>query len=252
METTIINFRDLGGLKANKNTIKCNKIFRASAPICKKKSERDFLSSLNLDYIFDFRHPKESAEKAVFVPTGTSLLNIPVFKIKKYECLMLSNKVMFKMIRSDEQTIREFIDTIKSAYSYMPYATHSYSIIFDAMKEGKSFLFHCSAGKDRTGVCALMIESILGRTISECKTQYLLSHQYIKFAIDKSRKQLKLLRVKQNLADIMLTALDVHEEWFDMAVEEMTKNHSCIIDFVKDTYSLTDEDIKTIRANYLE
>ena len=67
-----------------------------------------------------------------------------------------------KLLRS-EDGIRMLTEGVHESYARMPFGNPAYRALFGAIRAGQTpILFHCTAGKDRTGVAAALILKALG------------------------------------------------------------------------------------------
>ena len=56
---------------------------------------------------------------------------------------------------------------------------HFFDVLLENSDEGRSVLFHCSAGKDRTGMGAVYLLTALGVDEATIRRDYLASNKYL-------------------------------------------------------------------------
>lgn len=95
-----------------------------------------------------------------------------------------------------------------------------------ALPEGQSLLFHCSQGKDRTGVAAMLILSALGVDEGTILDDFLLTNEYNAAKIAGERQHLAARGVPEDRMDAYLMAMD------QVSLSTMTN----ALDWLKATY----------------
>ena len=118
--------------------------------------------------------------------------------------------------------------------------------------DGESVIFHCTAGKDRTGFGALLALSALGVPFSTIKKDYLLTNittkDFIDSMIEHARQNGRNENVLQSIRDIQ----SVRAEYLDHAVKVLNDEYGSINDYLRDVMKLSSADIMELRDIYLE
>ena len=155
------NFRDIGGYPTNRhNRVKWRQIFRSGHLALLTKNDHQILNELSIQTICDFRSTEEITRQPNRLPGNTPLqyLHLPIVNktIEPTEAVSRIMKGDTSWFTPDFM-VRAYIDKIDS----FPDTWHH---VFKRLKQQSSrpFLFHCTAGKDRTGVCAALILLSLG------------------------------------------------------------------------------------------
>ena len=74
---------------------------------------------------------------------------------------------------------------LQGMYLQMLQGNRAYQILFQALEAGRTpLLFHCTAGKDRTGVAAMLILLALGTPDEAICTDFALTNHYRRAAIE--------------------------------------------------------------------
>jgi len=151
-----VNFRDLGGYKTKSGkVVKNNVLYRSAALNTLTQNDIEKLTKLNLKYDFDFRGPFEVKSAPDKIPTGTTRISLPAGSENIGDSNYMKN--MGKLMRSDSFLLTFYTDLSPFKARYTP--------LFDSLLTNKSaspILFHCTAGKDRTGIAAALILYALG------------------------------------------------------------------------------------------
>ena len=155
------NFRELGGYEADEGKhVKWGQIWRG-IPTCKLTGEADRakLDALGLRLILDLRSVEEAKKEPDYVPDGARLVQICGL------CAEDGHEIAFAPGDIDRlmASAPEGYDVPRVLYRRMLTGNKAFKELFRALEAGETpILFHCSAGKDRTGVVAMLILLALG------------------------------------------------------------------------------------------
>ena len=155
------NFRELGGYEADEGKhIKWGQIWRG-IPTCKLTGEADRakLDALGLRLILDLRSVEEAKKEPDYVPDGARLVQICGL------CAEDGHEIAFAPGDIDRlmASAPEGYNVPRVLYRRMLTGNKAFKELFRALEAGETpILFHCSAGKDRTGVAAMLILLALG------------------------------------------------------------------------------------------
>ena len=155
------NFRELGGYDGDEGKhVKWGQIWRG-IPTGKLTGEADRtrLDALGLRLILDLRSVEEAKKEPDYVPDGARLVRICGL------CAEDGHEIAFAPGDIDRLTASapEGDDVPRVMYRRMLTGNKAFKELFRALEAGETpILFHCSAGKDRTGVAAMLILLALG------------------------------------------------------------------------------------------
>jgi len=250
---SVSNFRDMGGLEtANGSTIKFGKLYRTSPLIPKNNFDKRFIEDLNLDYIVDFRMPNEIADKKDYVPQGVQYLNLNVLDDPKFQWLALTKEDTKRNLKLDEKGRDKFIQDAVETYSYMPYSKKAWDEFFTLLDSGKTIAYHCTAGKDRTGIAALFIEHSLGRKLEDSIYEYMLSNKYRETFNKKMYFLAKLLGITKPGMEVLVYGLTNHIENINYMLDMLNKEYGSLENFLKEFYDVTEERKELWKSFYLD
>ena len=226
----LTNFRNVSGT---------DKIFR-SATLYKRDltdDEKDYLSSLNLDCIYDLRCRSEAFEKPDFIPDGCNYKRLNTLNAQKYRYVLTdyrSRILAGHMVGPFEYKLKK-----NKWDSYAGIALSDvWSEIFSAMDRGERFVFHCTEGKDRTGFCANIIEHCLGISDDEIMANYLISNE---LRPPKNRQSIRKLGYSQKLVDDIRYAETTHEELLLHAWDTVNENYGSLDQMLLEKFGVTEE-----------
>ena len=166
----IINFRDLGGYRAKNNrTVAWRRLFRSGYlhPMTARDSLR-LKEEFKLTSVIDLRRKKDdhqTKEKNLLDNAGIMYFNTPFISFSKEEQQLnfsqMGEAYLFRISH------KEYGKSIISALE----------IIADSANH--PLLFHCGAGKDRSGLVAAFTLSVLGVTEDDIIADYILSARHM-------------------------------------------------------------------------
>ncbi|MFD0896802.1 tyrosine-protein phosphatase [Loigolactobacillus binensis] len=244
-----INFRELGGYPTTDGRqVKWQKILRAGGLDELTPSDIAALGNYGLRYDVDLRSEHEMTSFPDRLPAATKLIPAPVYPFTKRDALSGLN------IQLKDQHWAMFSQVYQQMVAD-PHPQQAWRAIFQAMlaATGKqeSVVFHCAAGKDRTGVGAMLVLSALGVTPETIKRDYLLTNQIFGAGDRQSLQQVVAQNESEDLSNRMNQTLSVEDANFD-AVFATLQALGGIERYLIDQLGLTTADIATLRTNYLE
>lgn len=172
----VTNFRTIGNIKnVDGRILKEGKFYRsAHLHKLKKRSFKTF-ENLGIKEIIDLRNSKEISQRPDVIPQNVDLKNYSAFEdegdqLDQAKKLVLKGKV--KGTDADQRML-DF---------YKTYATENpeiiKKIIHEILDSEDPVLYHCTAGKDRTGIITALILTILKFDTDTINNDYLLSNNY--------------------------------------------------------------------------
>lgn len=248
-----LNFRDLGGLKtADGRQIKCKKLFRCAPLHPKTEEDRRFIENLNLDAVIDLRTEAEAKEIPDVLPDGVQYVSASVFNTPDALAIVPTKDTFFRLLRANNAEIARYKQNIYQSYKIMTRANYAYEEIFKRMDKGETIAFHCTAGKDRTGFGAFLVEYSLGRTLDDCRAEYLKSNEYRKPEIDYVKQRCKFAPIRKSLKEFFLFGAQTFDELFDTALDEIALRHPTVDDYLEAVFAITADRRALWQKLYLE
>ena len=169
------NMRDLGGYPAVGGlSTSWNRLYRSCSLSTLTDNDRDTLDSLGIKTVVDLRSRTEAAAEKDRLPENVLYFNIP---IQDFE------------VKIDGSAVTAFEHSLCESYELMLKETgalfcDALGAIISGLDRG-AVLFHCKAGKDRTGVMAAVILKLLGVGEDDIIADYQVSGTYNRNGVNK-------------------------------------------------------------------
>ena len=117
---------------------------------------------------------------------------------------------------------------------------------------GKTVLWHCKHGKDRTGNAAMLLMTVLGVDKKTIIDDYMLTNVFLEESRqDLYNKALKITGDEATSKDIALLR-GVSRDWIDQSYKTIENYYGSVDNFLHSKIGLTDEDYRKIQNAYLE
>lgn len=253
------NFRDLGGLvTADGKTIKYGRLYRSgklsALPDCTVKAIR----AANITTIVDLRIPAERGDHPDTFIDGIEYVILPVLctpaEIAECERTMrLTMKKESYRLGKDISNMEEYmLQTYRSiVFNYEPKQALKKFLRLVIEEEG-GILWHCSSGKDRAGICSMLIEALLGADEDIIMEDYLASRKFLRKTYSLNRLALIFAPISLKFKRILYGYMKVKPKYLKTIVDEMKLRYGSIEGYCKTELDVTDEDIALLKEKYLE
>ena len=251
------NIRDIGGMSIKSGSlIKSGCFFRSGQLADISQNDSDKLKNM-VDTIIDFRSDKERQEKQDVIPEGVSYIHLPI--VDSLTAGVTRDK------ESDKNIIEKLAVKPEEAKKYMclmyrgfteESAVSHYAEFIRLLKdaEDKSFLWHCTAGKDRAGIGSAIIEEILGCSREDVIADYMSTNEYIAPDIQFLTRFVKnKIGIQDNIVDDALRYLfGAEEEYIEAFYAAVDEKYGDFDRFIHEGLKLSDADIELMKSKYTE
>ena len=165
-----VNFRDLGGYRNSQGqTVRWRRLFRSDALQDMTPSDAVYaMEELGIRLVVDLRNPDEAERdgRGPLPGLGATYTHHPLLLERGFPPF----------------TGGDVVERLSSTYQWLihnsgPRVADAVNAITDA--NGSAVVFHCSAGKDRTGLLAAMMLEVLGVDAETIRADYLLTNEAV-------------------------------------------------------------------------
>ena len=117
--------------------------------------------------------------------------------------------------------------------------------------EGSAVLWHCTNGKDRTGVAAMLLLGVLNVDEETIMEDYMLTNVFFEEEISAMRTQLsQYVKDEAKLEEFLVAGKGVYAPYMQNAIDYIKENYGDISGYVKTELGLTDADIVKLQDLY--
>lgn len=241
-----VNFRDIGGIKTKDGAIvKWGKIYRSDNLSQLKNREFDKFKSLNIQTVYDLRTPGEIKGKEDNLPDGVKYIHMPIVKDSADVLASIKGKVVRGQI-TEEQSLLFMTNLYSSIVS--DNIAELRDMVNYVIQSESPVLYHCSAGKDRTGIVTALLLSILNVDRQTIINEYLLSDYYRREKLEgilKKAKAAKVIIPRLSIGAIQ-NFMDVDERYINTAFNVIDTKYGGIDNYIHNQLQITDEQRKLI------
>ena len=242
--SSVSNFRDVAiGPKMKKNLLfRCAKLSTLNSEDIVK------LENIKPYAIIDFRDPKE-------IKKAPDNLSESLFK--KYVSLPISANTLNRMvaeksIQGDNRLTYEKI--MEESYKlYLNNHKHVWKEFINILLNSNSnpIIFHCSAGKDRTGIASYIIQSLLNSSIELIYENYLLSNQLLSSIAATAEQTTSSKNDDLKITNVMLKALGkVQKSYLNSAIYEIKEKYQTLEMYIFNELGFNENDIEKLKKLY--
>ena len=169
---SVANFRDV----AIGSKMKRNLLFRCAKLSTLTQDDISSLETLNPYAVIDFRDPKE---------INKAPDNLSKTLLNKYISLPISASTLGRMVaqkKIEGDNVKTYEKVMEESYKlYINNHKHVWKEFIRILLNSNNapVIFHCSAGKDRTGIASFIIQRVLNNSMELINENYLLSNKLL-------------------------------------------------------------------------
>ncbi len=143
-------------------------------------------------------------------------------------------------------------DDVYKNILYSEYTQKAFRLFFDEIlaAEGGAVLFHCSGGKDRTGMGSILLLTALGADRKTCIEDFGLTNLYIKDKIDASLDTIRANTDDERIINLVRSMIGVEPSFMERMFDASEEEYGSVFGFIKERIGLTDAEIEYLREVY--
>lgn len=232
------NFRDVGGYRnADGRRVRRGQVFRSDHLAGLTDADVARLQALGVQHSLDFRGVAEcTATPYAIAGIERVALSIEPTVIARMQALVAQGIVPTTEETVDlmRETYRDFVN--RNADTYGRFLKH-------LLAQPTPQVFHCTAGKDRTGFAAALLLSALGVDRATIEHDYLLTNQLY-------RRDARL--EGRGHPHVMKVLWQVQPEFLHAAFEAVDAQHGGMSDYLHGAIGLTPQELTELQRMLLE
>jgi len=251
------NFRDLGGYRTEDgHYTRWGLIYRSGVLTTLTNNDLTYLSRLGIRVVCDFRTKQEndeSPERWIDDPSVDHVA-LPIGDDSRGSL----NQDLAQMLANNPNPdqLRGYLE--KSYGKFVVDAAPKFASVFDQLKNDRlPLLYHCTAGKDRTGVFSAILLRVLGVPMETVVADYALTNRYLNSRVSQSA-QIKqattsslsiLARLSPEQQKVLMAA---DPAYIQSAFTVIDQHYGSFDRFRKDALRLSDSDLSILKSRLLE
>ncbi|EQB08122.1 hypothetical protein L288_08845 [Sphingobium quisquiliarum P25] len=246
---SIANLRDIGGYRtADGRWVKMGLLYRSDQLDRVSDADLSKMSQLGLQLVVDLRTQSERAREPDRLPPATPSLVLDVAgdgegslggDMRKAMTAISSGKGVELLTEAN----RDFVS--------LPSARRAYAQMLDRLAAQQApMLYHCTAGKDRTGWASAVILTLLGVPRETVMADYLASNRFLKA---KNAAAMAALSKSGSSLDpaFLEPVLTVRASYLEAAFAEVEKRHGSFDAYIAQGLGISDATVERLRGHYL-
>lgn len=272
------NLRDLGGIRTKSGKrIREGALLRSDSLHALSGKDVETLASIGLRCAYDFRNDVEQKKAPDREIPGCLIISDPVFP-EKMEGVTHDEEDQFgQYIRFVEQVrnnldveelmkedYRTFVTSEHSRNSFHFFLTDLLRREKEAQEKGEraAFLWHCAAGKDRTGFAAALLEFIFGVPKEDILDDYVLTSRYVNPGIQELTggltQQMKdyygdrYEETVRMVGGAVKALVDSRKEYLEASWEKAEEMYGSFSSFITEGLAFSQADQEEMRRIFLE
>ena len=225
----------------------------------KEKKINKFLKEYNIKTVVDFRNDVEVEEgnKVVFPDDidyhHISILSKAFFGISHEKKMSKATYNQSKQIKN-QSYIRDYMVNMYKSIIFEQYSQKKFKEFFDLLISNRdgAILYHCTGGKDRTGMASMFILTILGVSKEDILADYTASDIFNKrhnWILQTLMNLLLWVKNYRRLLSVMLYSKRYYMEETIVAIEE---RYGSVINYLEEVIGIDKEKQNKIKAMLLE
>lgn len=236
------------GISKDGRKIKQGKLYRSGSLFDFDENDLIQLRKYNIRYVVDLRSEEERDVHNYSLPQD----------LIRYECSALHTKTglenfyFFLLLHPDStsEEIKQAASFVREGYTILPFHNNAFQLLLSLMeKDDGAILFHCSSGKDRTGVLAALIQKLLGISDEEIIKDYLASNDYV---MENTIRHADEMGFQGEARDTLIYCCTVHEELLSSSFAAVKQQYQSWDDFFQQEYGIDAKKKADLKHRFLE
>ena len=263
----IVNARDLGGYEVDGGKhVKTGRLIRAAHLADATDADIAYLESLPTTLVVDFRTEVDLKGKTNRDVPGARYVNLPIDasgnamanateeekkKMTGRKKFDVKKVILFAAFNEKAKAIaREMYPTLLFDPDCQRQFARFLRLVVEA--ENGAVLYHCTQGKDRTGIASALLLAALGAREETIVADFDATNRVYAKDVKKYSRRVKFWGGKEEEIAVVKAFLGCNTENFIKALDTVDQRYGSLEAYLKGPMGLTDDDIRVLRERYLE
>ena len=247
------NFRDLGGYRAaDGRSVRWGLLYRSDALNELSDDDLAYMRRLGIRRIVDFRSDAERDEAPSRVPETAAVTALPVSVAGADRDGASLRETLAQPGAVDAIDFGEYLVAANRDFVEEHRAAWRQWLLELAEEPDAPMVFHCTAGKDRTGFAAAILLSALGVPRETVIADYLLSTPY---TAEKTERQLRTIRWASLFridAEKLRPLLVARRSYIEAAFDALESRYGSVERYLSDGLGIGDDILARLKDRLLE
>jgi len=256
----VVNARDIGGyVTTDGRMVKRGMLIRSASLATASDSDLATLAALPVVKVIDFRTEFEKKGKENRILPKADYLNLPIqpvdngetpAEIAKLKTFDISKIIMFAAFNEKAKTIaREMYPLMVTRPDCQQQFAAFLREVVDT-PEGAVF-FHCTQGKDRTGLASAYLLSALGVDRETVIADFDKTNQVYAHDVRKYCRRVKFFGGREEEQTVVKSFIGANTENFIRTLDLINAEYGSMDAYLRNVLGVTDADFEILRERYL-
>jgi protein-tyrosine phosphatase len=239
------NLRDLGGVAVQDGrTVRRGMVFRSASLAGLTGAHEAMIVDMGVRLIMDFRSNSERAHR----PSGATIRTWS----RDYGDGEGDGERM-QAWKMPDLTADHAIALMVGVYRILPEQhADTYAELFRRLAAGETpLLFHCTAGKDRTGVAAALLLELLGASREAIQQDYLRTNATLSQSLEGIKASLANMGISPRDDAAFAPILEVRDVYLEAMFDHVESAYGSVLAYATKRLELTSAEIDAVRRNLL-
>ena len=244
-----LNFRDLGGIETTDGRfVKWGLLYRSDKLSELSANDLEALEARNINYVVDFRSPAEQQNEPddfghldtityQHLPLYTK--DVPVSWFERIVAMMSADDMSQVLVDSNRALVRDSTDEYKEWFRLL------------LSQENTPMIFHCSGGKDRTGLAAALLLTVLDVPRETIFADYLATNDFVGESVNETLEKISFYSLGLIDPEDVRPVMMVDRKYLAAAFDTIDEIYGDMETYLESGLGLTQERQNQLRAMYL-
>lgn len=263
----VVNARDLGGYRVRDGrTVRSGVLLRAAHLAGATDADLAYLSGIPVARVVDFRSDLEILGVEDRSIPGAETFRLPVDPTGSISAQMTEKEkkrftsrrkfdvkkviVMAAFNSKAQQVAREMYPTLVFSTDCQKQFAQFFRLVLGT--GSGAMLYHCTQGKDRTGIASALLLAALGADRQTIVADFDATNRVYEADVRKYSRRVRFWGGKEEEVGVVEAFLGCNTANFIKTLDRIDSEYGSIENYLKGPMCLTDEDIQLLRDRYLE
>lgn len=262
--TSVGNARELGGIFADGKTIKHNRLLRTASLAALSLEDCSVLESFyRVASVVDFRMSLERRAAADPEIPGAKHFPLPVLEAEDFPGFNEETAKMLTDPKTDRFALmknasdlgmlsdRLYVDFLFSARGKAAYRSFFKCLL--ELPEDCAILWHCTDGKDRTGIASMLLLTALNADRETILSDYMLTNEYNAEKLVAVREGLEHSPFSEEMKELMMFGAGaVYEKYMENALCALEEHYGSPMGYLEQELGVGTSECDELRRKFLE